>query len=347
MKKRGILFVIVLLVLSSFVYAGTLKVTSEHPFLINGEWIPAKELKIGDRLTEINGKIVEITSIKKVVPKEPFLVYNLEAGKYHNFIVRDTDNLSIVVHNSNKYGEPFECVSCPSAKNCPLGNKNPGYCGGGYLLEEASQTEYGGVLKGLKNLRLWSIKESLYQDDISRVLTYNLPINSIELSRYYKGKIPIDLSSYDYIRYKALTQGRIIDVQRNIQSGKVMHFGESAQGTYIFAINKQGEFFIANRKSLGNQKLPHSVLARGQPIVAAGEVHFVDGKIDWFNSQTGHYFPGPSQKAIFDKQINSLFRIIIDRLGLYDNLKPPSFVIVGQTLVDYPPFFVIGSQKIK
>ena len=101
MKKKGLLFVIVLLVLSSLVYAGTLKVTSEHPFLINGEWIPAKELKIGDRLTEINGKTVEITSIKKVTPKEPFLVYNIEAGKYHNFVVRDTDNLSIVVHNSN------------------------------------------------------------------------------------------------------------------------------------------------------------------------------------------------------------------------------------------------------
>ena len=102
MKKRGIIFVIVLLVLSSFVYAGTLKVTSEHPFLIDGQWIPAKELKVGDRLTEINGKIVEITSIKKVTPKEPFLVYNIEAGKYHNFVVRDTDNLSIVVHNSNE-----------------------------------------------------------------------------------------------------------------------------------------------------------------------------------------------------------------------------------------------------
>ena len=102
MKKKRLIFVLVLLILSSLVSAGTLKVTSEHPFLINGEWIPASELKIGDRLTEINGKIVEITSIKKIIPKDPFLVYNLEAGKYHNFVVRDTDNLSIVVHNSNK-----------------------------------------------------------------------------------------------------------------------------------------------------------------------------------------------------------------------------------------------------
>ena len=38
------------------------------------------------------------------------------------------------MHNSNEYGQPFECISCPSAKNCPLGNNNPGYCGGGFFL---------------------------------------------------------------------------------------------------------------------------------------------------------------------------------------------------------------------
>ena len=102
MKLKSILFVLLLVLMASLVSAGTLRVTEEHPFLINGEWIPAKELKIGDRLTEINGKIVEIISIRKVTPKEPFLVYNLEAGIYNNFVVRDTDNLSIVVHNSNK-----------------------------------------------------------------------------------------------------------------------------------------------------------------------------------------------------------------------------------------------------
>ena len=101
MKLKSILFVLLLVLMASLVSAGTLRVTEEHPFLINGEWIPAKELKIGDRLTEINGKIVEIISIRKVTPKEPFLVYNLEAGIYNNFVVRDTDNLSIVVHNSN------------------------------------------------------------------------------------------------------------------------------------------------------------------------------------------------------------------------------------------------------
>ena len=67
-KKQIIIFVLFLLTVS-LVSAGTLRVTEEHPFLINGEWIPASELKIGDRLTEINGKTVEITSIKKLLQK--------------------------------------------------------------------------------------------------------------------------------------------------------------------------------------------------------------------------------------------------------------------------------------
>src|SRR3989344_6394562 len=121
MKKINLILILAFLITLSLVSAGTLKVTSEHPFLINGEWIPAKELKIGDRLTEINGKTVEITSIKKVTPKEPFLVYNIEAGKYHNFVVRDTDNLSIVVHNSN--APPFTDPLHPVCGNdCIWGN---------------------------------------------------------------------------------------------------------------------------------------------------------------------------------------------------------------------------------
>ena len=54
MKKINLILILAFLITISLVSAGTLKVTSEHPFLINGEWIPAKELKIGDRLTEIN-----------------------------------------------------------------------------------------------------------------------------------------------------------------------------------------------------------------------------------------------------------------------------------------------------
>jgi len=107
MKQRGnILFLVlaltfILISLSKFSQAGTLKVTEEHPFLINGSWIPASDLKVGDELTTIDGKKVRITSIQDIETKEPFPVYNLEAGKYSNFIVDGGDGLGVVVHNSN------------------------------------------------------------------------------------------------------------------------------------------------------------------------------------------------------------------------------------------------------
>jgi hypothetical protein len=85
----------------SFSQAGTLKVTEEHPFLINDVWIPASQLQAGDELTTIDGKKVRITSIQDVETKEPFPVYNLEAGKYHDFVVDGGDGLGVVVHNSD------------------------------------------------------------------------------------------------------------------------------------------------------------------------------------------------------------------------------------------------------
>jgi len=107
MKQRGkILFLVlalafILISLLNFSQAGTLKVTEEHPFLINGTWIPASDLKVGDELTTIDGKKVRITSIQDVETKEPFPVYNLEAGKYSNFVVDGGDGVGVVVHNSN------------------------------------------------------------------------------------------------------------------------------------------------------------------------------------------------------------------------------------------------------
>lgn len=73
---------------------GQLKVTTEHPFLQDGEWIPSKQLEKGDTITTKDGRKATITSIRKV--KKNTTVYNLEDEKYHNYIVD-----GLVVHNSN------------------------------------------------------------------------------------------------------------------------------------------------------------------------------------------------------------------------------------------------------
>jgi len=97
-KKVGLIICLIFLNVF-FVSAGTLKVTTEHPFLINGTWIPASQLKVGDELTLANGSKVTITKLTDVVENESFPVYNLEAGEYHNFVVGEE---GVVVHNSNR-----------------------------------------------------------------------------------------------------------------------------------------------------------------------------------------------------------------------------------------------------
>ena len=96
-KFQFLLLVIFLVFTFSFVSADELKVTEEHPFLINGSWIDASQLKVGDELTLVNGTKVIIKQINDIETETPFLVYNLEAGEYHNFVVGED---GVVVHNS-------------------------------------------------------------------------------------------------------------------------------------------------------------------------------------------------------------------------------------------------------
>ena len=89
--KRGIFILIVLLSLS-FVSAFQISVTREHPFLVNGNWISASSLQVGQILENIHGKKVRITNIEDV--KKDTSVFNIETSS-NNYVV---DNL--IVHNS-------------------------------------------------------------------------------------------------------------------------------------------------------------------------------------------------------------------------------------------------------
>jgi len=98
MKKLSV-FLLVFVVFAISSYAEQLRVTPEHPFYLNGEWVEAKDLKIGDKLKTIDGKTAVIRNIRKVETNEPITVYNLEDDYYlHNYVV----SKGLVVHNSNK-----------------------------------------------------------------------------------------------------------------------------------------------------------------------------------------------------------------------------------------------------
>ncbi|MBR9704166.1 hypothetical protein GOV12_02050 [Candidatus Pacearchaeota archaeon] len=98
-KIQGIVALLVLTLVVSMVSAGELKVTMEHPFLIDGSWVNASDLVVGDEISTIDGRLARITRIKDVVSDEAFKVYNLEASVFHDFVVGED---KLIVHNSNR-----------------------------------------------------------------------------------------------------------------------------------------------------------------------------------------------------------------------------------------------------
>ena len=69
----------------------TLRVTDSHPFMVNGKWITAGELRLGDPLSTPDGKSV-VESIDRV--DRGVRVYNIEVDSAHTFFVNN-----LLVHN--------------------------------------------------------------------------------------------------------------------------------------------------------------------------------------------------------------------------------------------------------
>src|SRR3989344_2931847 len=96
MKKAGILFALIILLIVNVILTGELKVTQEHPFFVNGEWVTASQLSVGDELITSSDEKVKIISIKDV--SSPIEVYNLDSSETDDFVVGEEN---IVVHNSD------------------------------------------------------------------------------------------------------------------------------------------------------------------------------------------------------------------------------------------------------
>ena len=76
-----------------------LKVTPNHPVYLNGKWVTAGELKVGDFF----GK--EITSIKRIYERVP--TYNFEVKGTHTYKII-WDNTNSIVHNQNDPNREFK-----------------------------------------------------------------------------------------------------------------------------------------------------------------------------------------------------------------------------------------------
>ncbi len=74
----------------------SLKVTAIHPVLSDGEWKPIGQLKVGDNLTNVDGKNIKIETIEKI--NAPVDIYNFEVEPNHTYVVK-MGNENIIVHN--------------------------------------------------------------------------------------------------------------------------------------------------------------------------------------------------------------------------------------------------------
>jgi hypothetical protein len=76
----------------------TLGVTAEHPFrAINNTWVKAGELRPGDEVQDINGRIVVVVSVVGRTQREN--TYNFSVHKDHTYAVGEN---AVWVHNSDK-----------------------------------------------------------------------------------------------------------------------------------------------------------------------------------------------------------------------------------------------------
>jgi len=71
-----------------------IEVTHEHPFFIDGNWVSADEIKVGDNLTLKDDQKVLVDKVELI--EGNFTVYNIEVEDFHTYYV---SKQNVLVHN--------------------------------------------------------------------------------------------------------------------------------------------------------------------------------------------------------------------------------------------------------
>ncbi|MEK6950243.1 MAG: hypothetical protein AABX13_00780 [Nanoarchaeota archaeon] len=172
------------------------------------------------------------------------------------------------------------------------------------------------------------LRRTLLQERIERIITRGTPIE--EETRNKK-------RSYEEQFYEghAAQGGRIIEVESHIATrgkhqGKLLHFGQPANGRYIWIVDEEGNFIIANRQAFHHEmpqmnkakldyfhrlyKLPHATVAKGKSVYGSGEVLIESGLVREYNTASGHYLELDSVDQ-FNAQGKEVFEYFREKAG--------------------------------
>jgi hypothetical protein len=154
-----------------------------------------------------------------------------------------------------------------------------------------------------EDMRIYLERKTPIQERIERMVTGGKTIDTQNKKRNYEEQ---------FYEGHASQGGRVIDVQSHIakkgeKKGRIIHFGQPANARYLWVVDDDGNFIVANRQTfqheMGNMdkekidymhrlhKLPHATLAKGKKIYGSGEVLIEGGLIKEVNTHSGHYLP--------------------------------------------------------
>jgi hypothetical protein len=80
---------------------GFIKTTTNHPFYLEGKWVTAGELELGDKILHLDGELHTINSLE--LDDTPYTVYNFEVDNTHTYYAE-----GYLVHNASKRPEPVD-----------------------------------------------------------------------------------------------------------------------------------------------------------------------------------------------------------------------------------------------
>jgi hypothetical protein len=186
---------------------------------------------------------------------------------------------------------------------------------GGESLEERSEEEHhwkkyplnkDSIMQDVEQEYLNSqeeYKRSPIQERIERMVAGGKTVDTPNKKRNYEEQ---------FYEGHASQGGRVIDVQSHLakkgeKKGRLIHFGQPANARYIWVVDEDGNFIVANRQTFQHEmdnmykrkidyehrlhKLPHATLAKGKKIYGSGEVLIEGGLIKEVNTHSGHYLP--------------------------------------------------------